>query len=61
MTNVQEKLLTAKREILNNDRIIESFPLSLLTGIFPGNNILFFKINNSLIGDFLDVYKIKVT
>ena len=60
MTDIQERFLTPKRKVLNNDRIIEAFALSCLTEILLGNDILLFKINYNITETFLHIDKIKV-
>jgi len=59
-TDIQS-FFTAKREILNNDKIIESLVTGFPSRILLRNNILLFKINNNLTRTFLHIDKIKIS
>ena len=56
----KEDLLATKRKILNNNRIIKAFTLSILICILLRNDIFLLKIDHNFIYAFLHINKIKV-
>ena len=59
-TNIKEDLLATERKILNNNRVIKAFTLSILICIILRNHIFLLKVEHNFIYTFLHINKIKV-
>ena len=58
--DVKEDLLATERKILNNNRVIKAFTLSILICILLRNDIFLLKVEYNFIYAFLHINKIKV-